>query len=159
MKELTQKINHTAVPSVTTNVQHQAFWSDTKEPTLVISHSAAKSVNINANNQVHWIHTKESTPMRNHLAFIFSKCDKVIVSQVAKMAFTNMLGGSQEPTIYSSKELCSDQNLTSDFSGLLKNPLMKAEFYQVPIFILQYTFKFSLLPSSNKLLVTTIRLA
>ena len=105
------------------------------EPTLVISHSAAKSVNTNANNQVHWIHTKESTPMRNHLAFIFSKRDKVLVSQVEKMAFANMLGGSQEPTIYSSKELCSDQNLTSDFSGLLKNPLMKAELYQVPIFI------------------------
>ena len=73
------------------------------EPTLVISHSAAKSVITNANNQVHWMHTKESTPMRNHSAFIFSKCDKVLVSQVAKLAFTNMLGRSQEPTIYSSR--------------------------------------------------------
>ena len=79
-----------------------------------------------------------------YIAFIFSKCDKVLVSQVAKMAFTNMLGGSQEPTIYSSKQLCSDQNLTSDFSGLPKNLLMKAELYQVPIFILQYFHIFTI---------------
>ena len=44
------------------------------------------------------------------------------ISQDAKMAFTNMLGLSQEPTKYfSSKELCSEQNLTFDVSGLLKN--------------------------------------
>ena len=61
--------------------------------------------------------------------------DIYLLCQDAKMAFTNMLGHSQEPTIYSSKELCSNQNLTSDVSGLLKNPLMKAELYQVPIFI------------------------
>ena len=52
--------------------------------------------------------------------------------QDARIAFTNILGHSQEPTIYySSKELCSDQNLTSDFSGLLKNPLMKAALWNV----------------------------
>ena len=51
-----------------------------KEPTLVISHSAAQSVT--------------GYP----------------VSQGARIAFTNMLGHSQEPTIYSPKELCSDQN-------------------------------------------------
>ena len=76
-----------------------------KEPTLVISHSAAQSVT--------------GYP----------------VSQDARMAFTNMLGHSQEPKIYSSKELCSDQNLASDFNGLLKNLQMKAELYQVPMFI------------------------
>ena len=52
--------------------------------------------------------------------------------QDARKAFTNMLGHSQEPTIYySSKELCSTKILTS---GSLKNPLMKAELHQVPIF-------------------------
>ena len=61
------------------------------------------------------------------------------------------LGCSQEPTTcYSSNELCSDQNLTSDFSGLLKNHLMRAALYQAPIFILQNTLTFSPLPLPNK---------
>ena len=44
------------------------------------------------------IHTNEK-PFSIH----FFTCDKVLVSQVAKLAFTNMLGRSQEPTIYSSR--------------------------------------------------------
>ena len=92
---------------------------------------------------------KQSTALKTHERIHTNK-KPFSCSQVAKMAFTNMLGGSQEPTIYSSKELCSDQNLTSDLCGLLKNPLMKAELYQVPIFTFQYTFTFLPLLLSNK---------
>ena len=89
--------------------------------TVVISHSAAKSVITNANNQLHWRHTKESTSMRNHPAA--QSVTRYSVSQDARMAFTNMLDRSQELTIYSSKELCSDQDLTNDFSGLHNSPI------------------------------------
>ena len=111
------------------------------EPILVISHLAAISVITNANNQLCWRHRKESTPMRNNS----------VRMQGWPLPICWELGCSQEPTThYSSKQLCSDQNLTSDFSGLLKNPLMKAALYQVPIFILQYTVTFSPLLLSNK---------
>ena len=77
---------------------------------------------------------EESTPMRNNS----------IRMQGWPLPICWELGCSQEPTkYYFLKELCSDQNLTSDFTGLLKDPLMKAALYQVPNFILQYTFTFS----------------
>ena len=91
---------------------------------------AAKGVITNVNNQLHWRRMEESTSMRNNS----------VRMQGWTLPICWELGCSQEPTTYySSKELCCDQNLTSDFSGLLKNPLMKAALYQVPIFILQYT--------------------
>ena len=78
--------------------------------------------------------TKESTSMRNNS----------VRMQGWPLPICWILDCSQEPTTYySSKELCSYQNLTSDFNGLLKNPLMKAALYQVPNFILQYTFTLS----------------
>ena len=52
MKEPTLVINHSAAPSVTKNVQHQAIYRHMKEPTLEINHSAALNVATNAQHQV-----------------------------------------------------------------------------------------------------------
>ena len=76
-------------------------------------------------------------------------------SQDARMDFTNMLGiGLQSRTNNILFLKRTVQNLTSDFIGLLKNPPMKAELYQVPIFIIQYTFTFSPLLLSRLVILT-----
>ena len=134
IKESTLMKNPLAAKGVITNVNNQLHWRHTKESTPINQlltmwlqmlylrqstmpvriYSATKSVITNANNQLHWRHTKESTSMRNHPAA--QSVTRYSVSQDARMAFTNMLGRSQDQQ-YIRKELCRDQNLSNDFSG------------------------------------------
>ena len=59
MKEPTLVINHSATPTVTKNVQHQALWRDLKGTTAMINHSVAPSVTTTVQYLSIWRDTKQ----------------------------------------------------------------------------------------------------